>query len=87
MQVPQKFMKYILRKGFIAVDGISLTVGEVEEDIFTVYLIPETLRVTNLGTRAVGDLVNLEVEAQTQVKPPIVHPYCGWPECMVAMLH
>lgn len=63
-------MKYILPKGFIAVDGISLTVGEVEGDTFSVYLIPETLRVTILGTRALGDSVNLEVEAQTQVKPP-----------------
>lgn len=60
-------MKYILPKGFIAVDGISLTVGEVGDDCFTVYLIPETLRVTTLGVRAVGDAVNLEVEAQTQV--------------------
>jgi hypothetical protein len=60
-------MKYILPKGFIAVDGISLTVGEVGDENFTVYLIPETLRITTLGVRAVGDLVNLEVEAQTQV--------------------
>ena len=60
-------MKYILPKGFIAVDGISLTVGEVGKDWFTVYLIPETLRITTLGVRAVGDAVNLEVEAQTQV--------------------
>ena len=60
-------MRYVLPKGFIAVDGISLTVGEVERDSFSVYLIPETLRVTTLGERAVGDSVNLEVEAQTQV--------------------
>lgn len=60
-------MKYVLPKGFIAVDGISLTVGEVGPDCFAVYLIPETLRVTTLGGRAEGDAVNLEVEAQTQV--------------------
>ncbi|EIE19022.1 riboflavin synthase [Coccomyxa subellipsoidea C-169] len=65
-KVPQQFMKYVLPKGFIAVDGISLTVGEVGKDWFTVYLIPETLRITTLGARVVGDAVNLEVEAQTQ---------------------
>lgn len=73
VQVPQQFMKYILPKGFIAVDGISLTVGEVGDDWFTVYLIPETLRVTTLGVRAVGDAVNLEVESQTQV---LISPPC-----------
>ena len=60
-------MKYILPKGFIAVDGISLTVGEVGEDSFIVYLIPETLRVTTLGRQREGDAVNIEIEAQTQV--------------------
>ncbi|CAL5224485.1 g7179 [Coccomyxa viridis] len=65
-KVPAKFVKYILPKGFIAVDGISLTVGEVGEDCFSVYLIPETLRVTTLGLRKEGDAVNIEIEAQTQ---------------------
>ncbi|KAI8106748.1 hypothetical protein M9434_001402 [Picochlorum sp. BPE23] len=60
------WMKYILSKGFVAVDGCSLTVGEVDEKGFCVYLIPETLRVTVLGDRDVGDHVNIEVEAQTQ---------------------
>jgi len=48
------------------VDGCSLTVGEVGPDWFTVYLIPETLRVTVFGSRKVGDLVNIEVDSQTQ---------------------
>ncbi|KAI8476324.1 MAG: riboflavin synthase [Monoraphidium minutum] len=60
------FIKYILPKGFVAVDGCSLTVGEVEGNTFSVYLIPETLRVTVFGFKAVGDSVNIEVEAQTQ---------------------
>ena len=67
LQLPPKFVKYILPKGFIAVDGISLTVGEVGADCFSVYLIPETLRVTTLGMRKEGDAVNIEIEAQTQV--------------------
>ena len=68
VQVPAKFTKYILPKGFVAVDGISLTVGQVEDDSFSAYLIPETLRVTTLGRRREGDAVNIEIEAQTQVQ-------------------
>lgn len=64
--VPPPWIKYVLEKGFIAVDGCSLTVGEVGEDWFSVYLIPETLRVTVLGDKDVGDRVNIEVEAQMQ---------------------
>lgn len=58
--------KYVLPKGFIAVDGCSLTVGEVEGDTFSVYLIPETMRVTVFGFKGQGDSVNVEIEAQTQ---------------------
>lgn len=58
--------KYILPKGFVAVDGCSLTVGEVTPRSFSVYLIPETLRVTVLGDKGPGDVVNVEAEAQTQ---------------------
>eukprot|EP00775_Hariotina_reticulata_P006059 gene6059-6297_t len=67
-QLPEKkWMKYILPKGFIAVDGCSLTVGEVRDDnCFSVYLIPETLRVTVFGIKGEGDEVNIEIEAQTQ---------------------
>uniref|UniRef100_A0A061R0Q6 Riboflavin synthase alpha chain n=1 Tax=Tetraselmis sp. GSL018 TaxID=582737 RepID=A0A061R0Q6_9CHLO len=61
-----KFIKYILPKGFVAVDGCSLTVGEVGEDWFSVYLIPETMRMTVFGARQEGDLVNIEVDSQTQ---------------------
>lgn len=61
-----KFSKYVLPKGFISVDGCSLTVGEVENDTFSVYLIPETLRITVFGFKGVGDKVNIEIEAQTQ---------------------
>lgn len=60
------WMKYIMPKGYIGVDGCSLTVGEVGDDWFSVYLIPETLRVTVLGEKGKGDTVNVEIEAQTQ---------------------
>jgi len=52
----------LVGKGSIAIDGISLTVAEVEEATFEVWLIPTTLAVTNLGGRKVGELVNLEFD-------------------------
>lgn len=59
-------MKYILHKGFIGIDGISLTVGEVTKTKFCVYLIPETLMRTTLGTKRIGDKVNIEIDPHTQ---------------------
>ena len=55
-------MPFIIPKGSIAIDGISLTVAEVAENRVTVALIPETLRVTNMGVSKVGDQVNIEVD-------------------------
>ena len=66
VSVPRDWMKYIFPKGFIAVDGSSLTVGKTyPEGAFELHLIPETLRLTKFGTRAVGDLVNVELDART----------------------
>ncbi|HFQ5587092.1 TPA: riboflavin synthase subunit alpha [Vibrio vulnificus] len=59
-------MKYILAKGYIGVDGCSLTIGEVEADRFNVHLIPETLNRTLFGQRNVGESVNIEFDLQTQ---------------------
>ncbi|ENL1645663.1 riboflavin synthase [Raoultella planticola] len=59
-------MKYILYKGYIGVDGISLTVGEVIPGGFCVHLIPETLQRTTLGSKKLGDQVNIEIDPQTQ---------------------
>ncbi|NQZ09401.1 MAG: riboflavin synthase subunit alpha [Algicola sp.] len=63
--VDPQWMKFILYKGFITIDGISLTVGEVFEDGFMLHLIPETLAITNLGQRKVNDILNIEVDQQT----------------------
>ncbi|MBI5513061.1 MAG: riboflavin synthase subunit alpha [Deltaproteobacteria bacterium] len=57
--------RYVLSKGFLALDGCSLTVGEVSEGTFAVHLIPETRRVTTLEGLRVGDRANLELDAQT----------------------
>ncbi len=54
--------RHLIHKGSIAIDGISLTVAEVEGDCFAVWLIPTTMAVTNLGTRTAGDHVNLEFD-------------------------
>ena len=55
-------LKYVVSKGCITVDGISLTVAEVDEAGFAIWLIPHTMEVTNLHTRRVGDRVNLEYD-------------------------
>jgi riboflavin synthase len=59
---PPEILRYVVEKGSITVDGISLTVAELGDDWFTVSLIPETLQRTNLGTAEVGAVVNLEVD-------------------------
>ena len=59
-------MKYILHKGYIGIDGISLTVGEVTASRFCVHLIPETLERTTLGSKKLGNLINIEIDPQTQ---------------------
>jgi riboflavin synthase len=63
---PPSSMKYVLTKGYIGVDGISLTVGEVQSGQFAVNLIPETLARTNIAGRRPGERVNIEVDPQTQ---------------------
>ena len=68
-------MKYILTKGFVAVDGISLTVGEVRDNQFCVNLIPETLQRTLMGQRNLGDRVNIEIDSQTQAIVDTVERY------------
>jgi len=68
-------MKYILTKGFIAVDGISLTVSEVKDNRFSVNLIPETVHRTLIAKREVGDLVNIEIDPQTQAIVDTVERY------------
>ena len=59
---PAVSLRYIVHKGCITVDGISLTVAEVDESGFAIWLIPHTMEVTNLHTKQVGDLVNLEYD-------------------------
>ena len=62
VSVPEQLARYLVDKGSITVDGVSLTVVEAREETFTVSLIPETLARTTLGARAVGERVNLEAD-------------------------
>ncbi|MCG7531512.1 riboflavin synthase subunit alpha [Psychrobium sp. MM17-31] len=62
----EKWMKYILPKGFAAIDGASLTIGEVGKNWFEVYLIPETRSLTTLDSKLLGSVYNIEIDSQTQ---------------------
>ena len=70
--VPAPWMRYVFTKGYIAVNGASLTVAEAQREPggagwFEVWLIPETLRMTTFGDTLVGDALNIEIERATQV--------------------
>jgi riboflavin synthase len=62
IEIPKDLMKYVVLKGSITIDGISLTVNEVTDTTVSFSLIPETLRLTTLGSKGVGALVNVEVD-------------------------
>jgi riboflavin synthase len=62
IEAPPGLDRYLVEKGSVAVDGVSLTVAAIDGDAFDVALIPHTLEVTTLGERAPGDPVNLEVD-------------------------
>jgi riboflavin synthase len=62
IRVPKEFMRYVVHKGSIAIDGISLTVAEVDAAEFSVWLIPHTMLATNLHARRAGEAVNLEFD-------------------------
>jgi riboflavin synthase len=62
IEIPKSLMKYVVLKGSITIDGISLTVNEVTSSTVSFSLIPETLRLTTLGSKQVGSLVNVEVD-------------------------
>lgn len=64
IKLPKALMKYVVAQGSITVEGVSLTVGQLDDDAdqVTVWLIPETLAKTNLSTKKVGDSLNIEVD-------------------------
>lgn len=67
IEVPTDWLRYVIHKGFIAIDGSSLTIGRIDpaRGCFCLHLIPETLRLTNLGHKQTGEPVNVELDART----------------------
>ncbi|WP_415887736.1 riboflavin synthase subunit alpha [Neptuniibacter sp. QD37_6] len=70
-----EFQRYIFAKGFIGLNGCSLTIGEKQDNLFNVYLIPETLAVTTFGDLGEGCKVNMEIDAHTQAVVETVEQY------------
>jgi riboflavin synthase len=73
--MPERLAKYVVEKGSIAVDGVSLTVVEAGADQFAVALIPTTLSLTTLGEREQGDQVNLEVDVLAKYVERLASPH------------
>ena len=66
VRIPQELMKYVVLKGSITIDGISLTVNGVGDDFIELSLIPETLTRTTLGRKSIGEKVNVEVDVMAK---------------------
>ena len=73
LRLPDALQPYVLPKGYVSVDGCSLTVGVVEDGCFSLHIIPETLRLTTLGDKCLGDRLNIEVDSMTQAVVDTVH--------------
>ena len=65
IQFPKKYKEYIFEKGYIGINGCSLTLGKVNKDSFYLHLIPETLSVTNLDYLKINSEVNIEIDQNT----------------------
>jgi len=65
--LPSKMMKYIFYKGYIGINGCSLTIGKVNKNSFSIHLIPETLKITNLNELSEKSKVNIEIEQSTLI--------------------
>lgn len=74
IDVPRDLMRYIVKKGSIAVDGISLTVVDAEDKTFSVSIIPHTWEVTNLNSKRAGDPVNIETDIIAKYVERLVEP-------------
>lgn len=74
VEAPPAVLRYVVEKGSIAVDGISLTVAATDGRCFSVAAIPHTLAVTTLGTKAEGDTVNLEVDVLAKYAERLLQP-------------
>jgi len=78
LTTPEALQKYILPKGFVGLNGCSLTIGTIKQGSFSIHLIPETLSVTTFGTAKTGDYINLEIDHQTQTIVDTVERIQQW---------
>jgi len=74
IRIPREFARYVAWKGSIAINGVSLTVGKLSEDSLTVWIIPHTLKMTNLGNLEVDDTVNLEFDILAKYAERLLDP-------------
>ncbi len=72
---PPAILRYVIHKGSIAVDGVSLTVAEVKENTFSFAMIPHTAQITTLGFKQVGEPVNLEVDIMAKYIERFIYPF------------
>ena len=77
VRLPEDLRKYVVEKGSVAIDGISLTIAERHDDGLTVALIPHTMAHTTLGPASQGRMVNLEVDLVAKYVAQLVQPYQG----------
>lgn len=75
VEVPEGLTRYMVEKGSVTVDGVSLTIVDVRDGRFSVALIPHTCEVTTLGSRRAGDHVNIEVDVMAKYAERLVEPY------------
>ena len=75
VRVPESLLRYLVEKGSVTVDGVSLTIVEPLADGFTVAIIPHTADVTTLGAKRPGDLVNIEVDVMAKYVERLVSAY------------
>lgn len=75
IDIPQEFVTYLIPKGSIAIDGISLTINEVKDSLIKIMIIPHTYRVTTLCYKKAGDYVNFEIDMIAKMVYKWVKPY------------
>ncbi len=67
IQLPKEYLKYVWKKGSLCLNGVSLTINDIQNDILSFYLIPETLKKTNFKNIQVGDIINIETDLMAKV--------------------
>jgi riboflavin synthase len=77
IEAAPELLRYCVEKGSVAVQGVSLTIAALHDEAFTVALIPHTLEVTTLGTIAIGDVLNIEVDVLAKYVERLVAPRAG----------